>query len=959
MTANEERTGRPDPARRVFARLMRQVKVGGTHRWDLASPYLLRHAAEHAAESGGLHRLFQEPEFLVHADPRSILTAGALPEAGAERLMPIYQTSLARHINAEPEVRRHVLAVDAVRYRRPDLSDRLYHPPYALPAPWQCRWSTAGNVSLALRATLTASEQPVRSVATGLWDGWPFAITAGDDRIAHVWDIASGTLHHELHGHTAPVTAIAVGRPEQRIVVTADAQGTLRRWDPRSGEMLTEIGAVHAGSVTELLTHVVDGVPVAVTCGADGTIYSWDLRAGRQRHLLAKEESGPGPIVLATRIGYEPLVVIGYGDDEAGGVVAVSLVDGTERHRFAVDSAPVIGLAVTGEDEDSSLVITTEDENCYVWDLTRRRPELRLRGAHQESTALRALTAGEHPVAVIAGSDGSIEVWAVDTGQLLHTLNGHTGAVTALAWYIDDSGETTARSAPTQTVSNLTVTLHGRRAAGLAAQSDRRTRTLDALSGHVLVSASEDRTLRTWNLADGRPLQILTAHTDGITAVAVADRGDGRPVAVSGGDDATARVWDLDEPRELGRDNRHPRRVEAVAAARAGERVLVATGCGDHWLRIFDASKGKAEGVYAVGLSTVTALGLGTTTEGPVVVTVTDDGGISAREPGTGKLLWRRSASRSAVADLAVGGSARRPAFVILRADGQVYVHDLTTGRPRGGRLGWRSGATSIATGRIGEKPLAVVGYRDGLIEVWNLASGRLRRAFSTNIPGLRAVAFGATPSEAMIASRHADGSIRTWDADTGRRRSLINAGGETAMTMGTAQGRLVIVTADRAGDVRFREASTGEHHALVSFPEAAHTVAAVGDVLAVGFGSELAILSTSDNPGPWLVGPGKPSPTPVEPQQSSRGQRIGRLSFLELAVLGRLHGGHARGLLELKSAFGATVKRGQLKAALRTLQSKNLIRPMLGSDGYEVSAAGVERLARRARRPVAQHRTW
>ncbi|MEU4300118.1 WD40 repeat domain-containing protein [Kitasatospora aureofaciens] len=957
MTAHEEGTGRPDPAQRVFARLMQQVNVGGTHRWDLASPYLLRHAAEHAAESGHLHRLFQDPEFLVHADPRSILTAGALPEASAERLMPVYQTSLARHINAEPEVRRQVLAVDAVRYRRPDLSDRLYHPPHALPAPWQCRWSTAGNVSLALRATLTASEQPVQSVAAGVWGGWPFAITTGDDRVARVWDIASGTLHHELHGHTEPVTALAVGRPEQRIVVTVDAQGTLRRWDPSSGETLTVIGATHAGPVTGLLTHVVDGVPVAVTCGADGAIRSWDLTAGRQRHLLAKE-FGAGPIALAARIGRDPLVVIGCDDDEVGGVVAVSLVDGIERHRFAVDSGPVTGLAVTGEDEDSSLVITTVDGICYVWDLTCRRPEIRLRGAHQESTAIRALTAGEHPVAVTAGSDGSIEVWAVDTGQLLHTLNGHTGAVTALDWYVDDSGEATALGNPTQSVSDPTAKSRGRLTPGLAARSDRHARILDALSGHVLVSASEDRTLRTWNLADGRPLQILTAHTDGVTSVAVADRGDGRPVAVSGGDDATARVWDLDGPRELGRDNRHPRRVEAVTAARADGRVLVATGCGDHWLRIFDASKGKAEGVYAVGLSTVTALGLGATAEGPVVVTVTDDGRISAREPGTGNLLWRRSASRSAVADLAVGGSARRPAFVVLRADGQVYVHDLTTGRPRGGRLGWRSGATSIATGRIGEKPLAVVGYRDGLIEVWNLASGRLRRALPTNVPGLRAVAFGATPSEALIASRHADGSIRTWDADTGRRRSLIDAGGAMAMTMGTAQGRLVIVTADRAGDVRFREASTGEHHASVSFPEAAHTVAAVGDVLAVGFGSELAVLSTWDNPGPGLVGPGKPSPTPVEPQQSSRARRTGRLSSLELVVLGLLHDGHARGPRELKFALGAAVKRGHLKAALRALQSRNLIRPLQGSDGYELSAAGLERLARRARRPAARHRT-
>ena len=46
---------------------------------------------------------------------------------------------------AEPDARRHILAVDALRYRWPDISERLYHPPHAAPVPWQCRWSTAGR----------------------------------------------------------------------------------------------------------------------------------------------------------------------------------------------------------------------------------------------------------------------------------------------------------------------------------------------------------------------------------------------------------------------------------------------------------------------------------------------------------------------------------------------------------------------------------------------------------------------------------------------------------------------------------------------------------------------------------------------------------------------------------------------------------------------------------------------
>jgi WD40 repeat protein len=61
----------------------------------------------------------------------------------------------------------------------------------------------------------------------------------------------------------------------------------------------------------------------------------------------------------------------------------------------------------------------------------------------------------------------------------------------------------------------------------------------------VIVSGSDDKTVRVWDLATGAPIgQPLTGHTHFVQSVATAQL-NGRPIIVSGSYDASIRVWDL------------------------------------------------------------------------------------------------------------------------------------------------------------------------------------------------------------------------------------------------------------------------------------------------------------------------------------------------------------------------------------------------------------------------------
>ncbi len=70
----------------------------------------------------------------------------------------------------------------------------------------------------------------------------------------------------------------------------------------------------------------------------------------------------------------------------------------------------------------------------------------------------------------------------------------------------------------------------------------------------VIISGSDDGTVRVWRLADGTPVgEPLTGHSDQVLAVAVGALPDGSPVIISGGWDGTVRVWRLGEglPRRV------------------------------------------------------------------------------------------------------------------------------------------------------------------------------------------------------------------------------------------------------------------------------------------------------------------------------------------------------------------------------------------------------------------------
>jgi hypothetical protein len=163
---------RPEPfADAIFRQLIASLPRADNERpaWHVAEPYLVRHAAQHAASAGLADELLQDPGFLVHADPKTVIAALRWATTPDARLAAtVYRASQAVHRDLGAEQRRQILALDAARFQAAALS---YD--FARSTDWRPLWATGTQVSSALTATLTGHTGSVTRWRRRWWTAAP------------------------------------------------------------------------------------------------------------------------------------------------------------------------------------------------------------------------------------------------------------------------------------------------------------------------------------------------------------------------------------------------------------------------------------------------------------------------------------------------------------------------------------------------------------------------------------------------------------------------------------------------------------------------------------------------------------------------------------------------------------------------------------------------------------------
>jgi WD40 repeat protein len=169
-----------------------------------------------------------------------------------------------------------------------------------------------------------------------------------------------------------------------------------------------------------------------------------------------------------------------------------------------------------------------------------------------------------------------------------------------------------------------------------------------------VLSASEDKTLRLWELATRQTLLTLKGHTGDVNSVAFSP--DGKR-ALSGSDDWTLRLWDLATGETMKTLTGHAKEVRAVAFSPDGKRAL--SGSLDGTLRVWDLTTGQTLLTRAAEASWSVAFSL----DGDRALLGNYDGTVRLWDLNTGQIVKILAASTIGRPEAAVNRAVMSVAF--------------------------------------------------------------------------------------------------------------------------------------------------------------------------------------------------------------------------------------------------------------------------------------------------------
>ncbi len=333
-------------------------------------------------------------------------------------------------------------------------------PPVSLPvapvkpvAPSLHAYLTRGYEDRASRLvrTFTGHTSNVSSVAISP-DG-RFALSGSGDNKPKLWDVSTGREVRAFTGHTHSVSSVAFS-PDGRFALSGSGDKTLKLWEVSTGREVRAFTG-HTSWVPSVAFSP-DG-RFALSGSADDTLKLWDVSTGRE----------------------------------------VRAFTGHTGSVYSVAFSPDGRFALSGSD----------DKTLKLWDVSTGR-EVRAFTGHTGYVYSVAFSP-DGRFALSGSADDTLKLWDVSTGREVRAFTGHTYPVSSVAFSPDGRYFVSGADVSVDDRKGLmppAVTLWDRATgllvAKLTGQKIRATSVTFSPDGRFILSGSDDKTLKLWDVSE-------------------------------------------------------------------------------------------------------------------------------------------------------------------------------------------------------------------------------------------------------------------------------------------------------------------------------------------------------------------------------------------------------------------------------------------------------------------------